>query len=178
LCADPYSHDRRKGFAIRSVIVWISLALVTSLLAQLVVVRPIPSPRPPPLVRQQYQPVRPSPAHVWINGHWAPDADGFAWRPGRWTQPPRDDLAWEPTRWDDRGGRWVYLPGHFRSKRRFDPRTPVLPIPAPRGAPPPPPPLVEQHEAPPHPSAIWLDGQWWHDGVDFLWIAGRWSARP
>lgn len=159
----------------------LATVLATTLPAQLVVVRPLPWPTPPPLQRSEWQPPRPSERHVWVGGHFAPEGDRLVWRAGRWTIPPEPRLRYEPARWDDRGGRFVFLRGHFRPispaspDRPYDPpsltastRAPVVPPPAP----------IEQHDAPPFPGAVWIAGWWWYDGIDFLWVAGRWSAAP
>lgn len=152
------------------------------LLYQLVVVRPLPWPSPPPLTPIEWQPVRPSERHVWIGGHFVPDGATLRWQAGRWSVPPEPGLRWEPAQWDDRGGRWVFLRGHFRATRPFDPtRAYAPPSQAPPPAPVPPAPAApeEQHaNSGPAPDAIWVPGYWHWDGVGFLWVAGRWSVRP
>ena len=43
---------------------------------------------------------------------------------------------------------------------------------------PPPAPLAENPPAPPDPGAVWVNGYWHWNGVQYAWIPGRWQAPP
>lgn len=116
---------------------------------------------------------------MWLGGHFVPEGKKLTWQAGRWSVPPEPGLRWEPAQWDDRGGRWVFLRGHFRPLRPFDPtRAYEPPSEAPPPAPAPPLPEEQHAENGPLPNAIWIAGYWHWDGVGFVWVAGRWSVRP
>lgn len=160
----------------------ISVALLLQTFAQIIAVRPLPWPSAPPLTPIEWQAPRPSDHHVWLGGAFVPDGDTLRWRAGRWSIPPEPGLRWEPAQWDDRGGQWVFLRGHYRPVRAFDPTRSYQPNPRATATPPPSPapaPVLEQH-APkgPMPDTIWIAGYWYWDGVAFEWVAGRWSVRP
>lgn len=84
----------------------------------------------PPPVRVEARPARPSPTHVWIDGHWGWQRDRHVWVAGYWAVPPQTGYVWESGRWVNEGGAWVYYDGQWRA------------APAPRVvySPPPPPP--------------------------------------
>lgn len=48
----------------------------------------------------------------------------------------------------------------------------------PAGQPEPPEPLSEQRYAAPAPGMVWLEGSWHWDGVEYVWIPGRWETAP
>ena len=69
---------------------------------------------PPPAVRVEMQPMRPSAGHVWIAGHWAWRGGGHVWVPGHWSMPPQAGYTWEQARWVNEGGRYTFYEGHWR----------------------------------------------------------------
>jgi len=42
----------------------------------------------PPVIVEQ-QPVRPSPEHAWVRGHWGWEGGRWNWRQGVWFRPER-----------------------------------------------------------------------------------------
>ncbi|MFI5311097.1 MAG: hypothetical protein ACHQQ3_07695 [Gemmatimonadales bacterium] len=69
--------------------------------------------RPPP-ERVEVIATAPSPAHIWIAGHWAWRAPDFVWIAGRWEAPGPGFRRWEPGHWaHDRNG-WFWLEGRWR----------------------------------------------------------------
>ena len=71
-------------------------------------------PLPPP--RNEVVVVRPSPAHVWVAGHWAWRAPNraYAWIPGHWVVPANPRHVWVPGHWQARRGGYVWIEGHWR----------------------------------------------------------------
>jgi hypothetical protein len=43
---------------------------------------------------------------------------------------------------------------------------------------PPPPALAEPRPAPSAPGMVWVDGYWHWNGVQYVWIPGRWETPP
>ena len=76
---------------------------------EVVVVRSAP---PPP--RVEVIPVRPSPRHVWIGGHWGRHRDNWGWISGRYEAKPHERAVWVQDRWERRGDEWRYAPGHWK----------------------------------------------------------------
>jgi hypothetical protein len=69
-----------------------------------------PAPPPPPV---EVIPPAPSPAHVWIEGHFGWRAHAYTWERGRYEQRPRDRANWVPAHWERRGHRRVWVNGHW-----------------------------------------------------------------
>ncbi|HTI53742.1 MAG TPA: YXWGXW repeat-containing protein, partial [Verrucomicrobiae bacterium] len=67
----------------------LAVSAVALLMTGCVVARPVVvrRPPPPPPVRVEIAPVAPTPAHVWIAGHWGWHHDHYVWVPGRWAVP-------------------------------------------------------------------------------------------
>ena len=68
----------------------------------------------PPPPREEVIIVRPSPAHVWVAGHWGRRGGEWVWVGGSWTLPPRRYAVWVPGHWVHRYRGWVWVPGHWR----------------------------------------------------------------
>ena len=68
-------------------------------------------PPPPP---REVMVVRPSPRHVWIQGHYRWTGNRYVWDRGYWTVPPRDRAVWVPGRWDRRNGGHFWIQGYWR----------------------------------------------------------------
>jgi hypothetical protein len=69
----------------------------------------------PPPPRVEVETVRPSTAHVWIQGYWTYIDDHWVWAPGHWEVRPRTNAVWVPGQWDKdpTGKGWVWAPGHW-----------------------------------------------------------------
>jgi hypothetical protein len=67
----------------------------------------------PPAERIEGRGRAPSPAHVWIGGHWA-WRGRWVWESGHWMLRPSTRAEWTPGHWDKdpRGSVWV--PGRWR----------------------------------------------------------------
>lgn len=69
---------------------------------------------PPPLRREvQADRARPSPRHVWVDGHWRPEGRHFVWVPGEWVVPPQGRGRWMAPRYERRGEQHVYVEGRW-----------------------------------------------------------------
>jgi len=90
------------------------IALVlTGCVAQPVVVKR-PPPRPP--ARAEIAPLPPTPAHVWIAGHWAWHRERYVWIPGHWEVPATPGYVWVPGGWMPRGDGYLWVDGHWRAR--------------------------------------------------------------
>jgi YXWGXW repeat-containing protein len=60
--------------------------------------------------------VQPSPAHVWVAGHWTwhRGRRAYVWAPGHWVVPPGPRRVWVPGHWATRPGGYVWVEGHWR----------------------------------------------------------------
>jgi len=56
---------------------------------------------------------RPSHAHIWVGGEWAPSGGTYAWRAGYWALPPRPGGVWVAGHWRRRPHGWAWVPGHW-----------------------------------------------------------------
>lgn len=96
----------------------LTVSAVALLMAGCVVARPVVVRRPPPSppVRVEIAPVAPSPAHVWIAGHWGWHHDHYVWVPGHWEVPASPGYVWVPGGWTPREGGYVWVEGHWRAR--------------------------------------------------------------
>lgn len=72
-------------------------------------------PSAPVIVR----PVRPSPAHVWIEEEWNGRAGRYEYAGGRWVLPPHPGWVWVPGHWRRTRLGWQWFSGHWRRGRRY-----------------------------------------------------------
>jgi len=91
----------------------VALLMTGCVVARPVVVRRTP---PAPPVRVEVAPVAPSPAHVWISGHWAWHRNHYVWVPGYWEVPASPGYVWVPGGWTPREGGYVWVEGHWRAR--------------------------------------------------------------
>jgi hypothetical protein len=71
--------------------------------------------RQPPPLRAETAPPPPSPAHVWIAGHWDwRIGNDFEWVPGHWVRPEAGFHTWVVGRWEHGDKGWFYVEGHWR----------------------------------------------------------------
>jgi hypothetical protein len=68
---------------------------------------------PPPPFRESRGP-RPSPHHIWVTGYWAARGGRTVWVSGHWELPPRGRTAWVEPRWEHRGGGYIFIEGGWR----------------------------------------------------------------
>ena len=61
-------------------------------------------------------PVAPTPAHVWVPGHWAWHRHHYVWVPGRWEVPASPGYVWVPGGWMPRNNGYVWVEGHWRAR--------------------------------------------------------------
>jgi len=90
-----------------------ALSLAGCVVAQPVVVK---TPPPPPPLRAEIVPLAPTPAHVWVAGHWAWRREHYVWVPGHWEVPASPGYVWVPGGWQPRGGGYVWVEGHWRAR--------------------------------------------------------------
>src|ERR1041385_3092672 len=69
---------------------------------------------PPPPPQREIIYERPAPSYVWIQGYWAWRGGRHVWVAGHWEAPPRANLVWVPSRWELRGDRYVFVGGYWR----------------------------------------------------------------
>lgn len=105
--------------------IWIALLLAGAVAAPLAnataadfvpvrrVVEEVIVTEPPPPPREEVIIERPSPRHVWVQGHWQRNGNEWLWVAGHWQQPPRHGAGWVPGHWDQRPRGWVWVPGHW-----------------------------------------------------------------
>lgn len=83
-----------------------------------VVTQPAPAPQvvvvAPPAPPQEVVYRRPSPYHVWVPGFWAWRGGRYVWIGGHWERPPYGRRSWEAPRWERRGNNYVFIEGHWR----------------------------------------------------------------
>ncbi len=152
----------------------------------------------PPAPRVEVQPVRPSPAHVWIAGHWAWRGAAHVWLPGHWVLPPGAGYRWVPARWVQRGGQYDFFEGHWAYFAPPPEAVVAAPVATVVAAP-----VVVQQAPPaeivevvpvnaPWQNAFWIKGHWYWSGVAWQWASGhcehprighawehaRWQRRP
>jgi hypothetical protein len=67
---------------------------------------------PAPIVERI--PLAPSSRHIWTGGHWQWDAmqSRHIWSPGYYQIPPQGQY-WVAAHWANRGGEYIYEPGHW-----------------------------------------------------------------
>jgi hypothetical protein len=65
------------------------------------------------------RPVRPSPAHVWIEEEWNGRRERYEYAGGRWILPPHPGWIWVPGRWRHSRFGWQWFPGQWRRGRRY-----------------------------------------------------------
>jgi hypothetical protein len=96
------------------------LAAVVTLCGCTVIVRPPPPVqrvyvvREPPAERVEVIVAQPSPAHVWIAGHWGWQREDFVWIAGRWERPAPQFHEWVRGHWEREPRGWFYIEGHWR----------------------------------------------------------------
>jgi hypothetical protein len=66
----------------------------------------------PPAERVEVIGVAPSPAHVWIKGHWHWNGGEWVWNPGRY-ELGRAGFRWVPPQYVERGGAFYFVAGHW-----------------------------------------------------------------
>jgi WXXGXW repeat (2 copies) len=67
----------------------------------------------PPAPRVEVVGAAPSPAHVWIPGHWLWKGR-WIWVRGHWEVRPRPNAVWIEGRWSVRGTAHVWVEGYWR----------------------------------------------------------------
>jgi len=110
--------------------------------------------RPPP----------PTPNHVWIEGEWVPQGNGYVRQPGFWTVPEKDHI-WVKGEWvHNPDGSSYWQPGSWKPI----PHVGVASwIPEPN------------YLRPPRPSNrhLWVNGEWiWVDNNHYLYQTGYWTV--
>jgi hypothetical protein len=56
----------------------------------------------------------PGDGYVWIGGAWGWEGGRWQWHGGRWDRPPHRGAHWVANHYENRGGRHVYVRGHWR----------------------------------------------------------------
>jgi hypothetical protein len=59
-------------------------------------------------------PASPGVDFVWIPGAWFWAGGRWEWQRGRWDRPPRRGMVWVGHHYEYRGGRHVFVEGHWR----------------------------------------------------------------
>jgi len=58
--------------------------------------------------------VAPSPRHVWIDEDWELRGGRYVFVGGHWALPPRPGGMWVPGHWKQTPHGWMWKPGHWR----------------------------------------------------------------
>lgn len=70
----------------------------------------------------------PSPAYVWMTGHWNSEGGQWAWAAAHWELPPTRSAIWVSGHWASEAGRWVWVNGAWNaSESSQSPATPPQP---------------------------------------------------
>jgi hypothetical protein len=72
------------------------------------------TPPPPPPAQVEVRYARPSPFDVWVPGYWEWRGGRYVWIAGHWSRPPRGHRSWEAPRWERRGSNYIFIEGHWR----------------------------------------------------------------
>jgi hypothetical protein len=142
----------------------------------------VSAPPPPPQPEVIFE--RPTPVHVWIQGHWRWREGRHMWIPGRWEVPPRQNAIWVSARWEMRGNHYVFVEGFWRDTALVSAPPPASVVVNPSPAPqvvilaPPPPPRREVVYVRPSPRHVWIPGYWAWRGGRHVWIAGHYELPP
>src|SRR5271169_4203802 len=75
----------------------------------------------------------PSPAHVWMSGHWDFENGQWRWVAGHWDLPPTRSAIWVPGHWVQGGSGWVWMNGAWNVAE--EPQSPAAPPQPPGQAP-------------------------------------------
>lgn len=101
----------------------------------------------------------PSPAYVWMSGHWNMESGQWKWVSAHWELPPSRSAIWVGGHWVSQGGSWIWVNGAWN----------VADMPQAEAGPPQPPgqPATQGQVVPaPSTPAPYLDGQYGPGGVD------------
>ena len=60
----------------------------------------------------------PSPRHVWIDEEWEARGGRYVFVGGHWVSPPQPMMVWMPGHWAARPRGEVWIPGHWKERRR------------------------------------------------------------
>jgi hypothetical protein len=151
----------------------------------------VDEPPPPPAQYREVVIERPSPAHIWIGGHWSLRLGRHVWVAGHWELPPHEHAVWVEPRWERRGNGYVLVEGFWRdagvsvSVGSPAPRVEVV-IGRPSheevvvigNAPPPPRREIILERDRPSPRHVWIKGYWVWRGGRHEWLAGHWELPP
>jgi hypothetical protein len=76
-------------------------------------------PTQPPAARPENPPIQPTPAHLWVNGHWHWNEKSatWQWQPGAWQLPPDGRADWREPAYGDSQGEPTYRPGHWVERK-------------------------------------------------------------
>ena len=69
---------------------------------------------PPPPPMHEVVISRPSRHHVWIGGYWHWRGGRYVWIPGHWDLPPHRHAVYVAPRWENRGHGFVLIEGSWR----------------------------------------------------------------
>lgn len=143
----------------------------------------VSAPPPPPQPEVIFE--RPTPVHVWIQGHWRWRDGRHVWIPGRWETPPRQNAIWVSARWEMRGNQYVFVEGFWRDTAIVSSPPPPPPVVVTQAPPqqvivmaPPPQPRREVVYVRPSPRHVWIPGYWAWRGGRHVWIAGHYELPP
>lgn len=76
----------------------------------------VQEPPPPPRREVIVERERPSPEHIWVEGHWRWAGHGYDWVGGHWDHfPGGGRREWVGGHWQNRPGQgWDWVEGHWR----------------------------------------------------------------
>ena len=69
----------------------------------------------PPMDEVEVMPMRPSPSHIWINGHYGYQQNRYIWNHGFYSVPPRGKTVWQRGEYyQNSNGYHTYKQGYWR----------------------------------------------------------------
>jgi len=70
-------------------------------------------PDAPPAAKSEVRPQKPSPKHVWVDGHWKWNGHRYVWVAGHWVKG-RAGKTWTKGHWKRTPKGHVWVGGHWR----------------------------------------------------------------
>jgi hypothetical protein len=132
----------------------------------------VPQPLPP--ASNDTPDDQPTPAHVWISGHWHWSQGAYAWVSGHWEIPPVPNATWVPPQWEQQGSGYALREGVWQQNAPTAAAAPAEIA----STQPPPPPRPETIPERPSGAYVWIPGYWDYRDNQFRWVDGRWDLPP
>ncbi len=74
---------------------------------------PVYASLPPPDAPVELEGSAPSPAYLWVRGHYFWNGVEYVWIPGHWQTRPHTHAVWVTGRWQHTRHGWLWVEGHW-----------------------------------------------------------------